>query len=56
MIIFFGLVALFGAAMTLADFAAKSNSVAPSMYRSDGTYPLIAIIGLIGMICAKFGP
>lgn len=50
--VLFAIFALFGLFAALIELAAKSNSVAPSMYRTSGVGWIIFIVcGLISLAC-----
>jgi hypothetical protein len=56
MITLFAIVAIFGLLWLFFESAAKSTSVAPSMYRTSGNGLILIIIGVIGILCVKFLP
>jgi len=51
MLIFFGLMFFSGIFWQLMAFAARSSSVAPSMWRMDYSGFCWALVGLLGMLC-----
>lgn len=54
MIAFFGICAFVGVFWLVLESAARSTSVAPSMYRTSGNGWILILIAVIGAICVSY--
>jgi len=56
MMTLFAICAAIGVLWLMLEAAAKSGSVAPSMYRTSGNGWILVIIGAVGLICTRYLP